>query len=224
MKSTAVPSNIRRVALALAHRYDPTTAENDIDLRNAAHADLPPVMRLLHIIQTETDDGEVLHEAVLYYGSSMVQIAWLSELDVPGLVMGDLVTLVTGEAVCQFDRGVYLVEAVRARPTPNASVPIFATIPPEWVGNAAILARAQQLWSRLEREDALWVNEMLWHSEVLRWYLQDKVPAKGAPRSRFERAVDEASRAAHYHSDDNISVHVATALVQSVEARGGHHG
>lgn len=127
------------------------------------------VFRVLSVERGNPTEGRIPNRVKLFLDEQRYSVEWYSQQVDARIRPGALVKVVPA-ATLRETEGVIRIQRLRLVDRPIATVNLFATIPPSWVGDRRLIERASALWKHLPRDLALFFNAVLWKQDRLHRY------------------------------------------------------
>jgi 3'-5' exoribonuclease len=133
-------------------------------------ASMPPVMRIMSLSRTIGESGSlIINRASLYHARCSLQVEWVSQHTDTRLYRHGLVTI-RHALTARSSNGALRIQRLLPADRPMPSVNLFETVPPRWVADRDLVARAAELWDALPRPLAFLMNAVLWDSHRFHRY------------------------------------------------------
>jgi 3'-5' exoribonuclease len=154
----------------------PTTASSTSALFN--HVSLPKVYRMFDYAVKETEQGTYQMTCQLYHASISMRVIWEQPTARTDLCGGYLVRP-TFYPFAHSENGCIWIADLTVLKDPDASVDLFATVPPHWTDDEPLLARASALCQELPQSFRGVLNTTLWGTARFYRFLQGPASLRG---------------------------------------------
>jgi len=150
-----------------------TSSNTGVDPVVVRRLSLPATWRLLTLHSTPRHNG-VRVKAKLFHQALERTVTWSCRELRPDMRLGSLVDIRATLSILDTDvqRDVEIVRLVRLQRV-EPTVNLFHTVPPQWVSDQSLIARASVLWQGLSPTMQTWFNALFWNEpERFKGYLQ----------------------------------------------------
>lgn len=179
---------------------------------------VPPLYRVQAIVRLPTPDGLILNRATLYHDDAHFSTQWVTQHPDVRITRGSLVSVVWLGPTSDVKKPASICRLVLSE-RPRPEIDLFATVPPNWVKDRALLKRASRLFEGLPRAFRHLFNAMFWEGERFLRYVMgpsslapDQCHASGNFRHCVEVA-EEAQRLARARGKAQAPIAVLGGLI-----------
>lgn len=127
-------------------------------------ASMPQVMRIVSLTRTIDGSGPIHNQATLYHERCTLRVDWVTQHVDARLHRHGLVTI-RHALTSRCADGALRIQRLLPADRPMPSINLFETVPPNWVKDRDLVARAAALWEALPRPLAHLVNAIFWDSQ-----------------------------------------------------------
>ena len=131
---------------------------------------LPPVFRIRSIVRLPFGRGHVLTRASLFHDRKELTVEWVAPHSDPRLSVDTLVSVCLDGPLSDGGGTVRIAKLVAQEPLVRAP-DLFETIPPNWVRDRALVARASHLWQELTPGLQRLFNAIFWDGRRFHRYV-----------------------------------------------------